>query len=80
LCYDFITFLSSVYSDSTEDLKKKKNNILAGHQWLMPVILATWEVEVSRITVQSQPGQIVHRDPIFKKIQHKIGLVEWLTW
>jgi hypothetical protein len=24
---------------------------LAGHQWLTPVILATWETEIRRITV-----------------------------
>jgi hypothetical protein len=28
-------------------------------QWLIPIILATQESEIRRITVQSQPGQIV---------------------
>jgi hypothetical protein len=39
----------------------------------MPIILATWEVEIRRIPVPSQPGQIV-----LKKTQHKKGLAEWL--
>jgi hypothetical protein len=33
--------------------------ILARHWWLIPVILATQDAEIRRITVQSQPGQIV---------------------
>jgi hypothetical protein len=46
----------------------------------MPVILATQEAEIRRITVQSQPGQIVletlsQKKPFTKK---KKGLVEWL--
>jgi hypothetical protein len=32
-----------------------KFNILGEHQWLTPVILATQEIEIRRIEVQSQP-------------------------
>jgi hypothetical protein len=41
--------------------KKKKKETLerAWHQWLMPVILDTQEAEIRKITVRSQPGQIV---------------------
>jgi hypothetical protein len=53
----------------------------------MPVILATWEAEIRRITVQSQPRQIVQPGQIaqaktyyLEKIPHKIGLAEWLKW
>jgi hypothetical protein len=39
------------------DIKTLSN---AGHWWLMSVIPATQETEIRRITVRSQPGQIVH--------------------
>jgi hypothetical protein len=39
----------------------------AGHQWLTSIILATQEAEIRRITVRSQPGQSIPRDPISKK-------------
>jgi hypothetical protein len=35
----------------------------AGHQWLTPVILATWEAKIRSIEVQSQLGQVVHETP-----------------
>jgi hypothetical protein len=41
-------------------------------------VLVAQEAEIRRITVQSQPGQIVPQDPILKNTVQKIGLVEWL--
>jgi hypothetical protein len=43
----------------------------------MPIILATQEVEIRRIAIQSQPRQIVH-ETLSQKTHHKKGLVEWL--
>jgi hypothetical protein len=34
-----------------------KHYLQAGHQWLTPVILATWETEIQRILVPGQPRQ-----------------------
>jgi hypothetical protein len=44
----------------------------------MPVILATQEAEIRRISVQSQPRQIVLESLTRKKKITKIRLVEWL--
>jgi hypothetical protein len=52
-----------------------KVHFLARCWWLTPVILATQEAEIKRITVQSQPGQTVHETLTRKKTITKIGLV-----
>jgi hypothetical protein len=53
--------------------------MLARHQSLTPVILATQEAEIRRIMVQSQLGKKFKR-PYLEKTQHKKGLMEWLKW
>jgi hypothetical protein len=35
----------------------------AGRQWLMPIILATWEAEIRRTTVQACQGKKFARPP-----------------
>jgi hypothetical protein len=54
--------------------------VVAGCQWLTPVILVTQEAEIMRIVVRSQPRQIVHKTLSQKKktLHKKTGLVEWL--
>jgi hypothetical protein len=49
---------------------KSRNLKTAGHRWLTPIILATQEAEIKRITVQSQPGQIVC-ETLSQKTLHK---------
>jgi hypothetical protein len=44
----------------------------------MPVIPATQEAEIRRISFQSQPKQTVYTDTILKKTITKKGLVEWI--
>jgi hypothetical protein len=56
-----------------------KTALYARCWWLTPVILATQEAEIRRITVQSQPRQIV-LDTLSQNTQHKKGLAEWLKW
>jgi hypothetical protein len=50
-----------------------KVTITARCWWFTPVILATWEVEIRRIVVQSQPRANSSRDPISKKLNIKKG-------
>jgi hypothetical protein len=52
-------------------------------QWPTPVILVTQKAEIRRISVQSQPEQIVPEKNSSQKKKKKItrkGLVEWLKW
>jgi hypothetical protein len=43
-------------------------------QWLTPIILATQEADIRRITVRSQPFTRSY----LEKAYHKKGLAEWL--
>jgi hypothetical protein len=45
--------------------------VIESSQWLMPIIPATQEAEVRRITVQSQPGQIIRETLSQRKKKHK---------
>jgi hypothetical protein len=51
----------------------------AGHWRLRPVILATKEAEIRRITVQSQPRQTVRKTLSKKKNPSQKRAVEWLN-
>jgi hypothetical protein len=54
-----------------------KECVLERCQWLIPVILVTWEVDIRRLFVR--PAQTnSSQDPI-SKTQHKKRLVEWLS-
>jgi hypothetical protein len=44
----------------------------------MPIILATQESEIRRISVQSQPGKTVQETLSHKNSSQKKRLVEWL--
>jgi hypothetical protein len=44
--------------------------LLAWYHWLTLIILATQEVEIRRILVQSQPRQIAHKN-LSQKTHHK---------
>jgi hypothetical protein len=56
-----------------------KTLLQTGRWWLMPVVLATQEAEIRRITVRNQSRQIVRKTLSQKYLTHtKKGLVEWL--
>jgi hypothetical protein len=47
---------------------------MAGHWWLTPIIFATQEVEIRKISVQSQPEEIVHKTLSQKyPMQNRVG-------
>jgi hypothetical protein len=48
-----------------------ESNNQAGCRWLTPIILSTSEVDIRRITVQSQPGQIAGETSISKITREK---------
>jgi hypothetical protein len=52
------------------NINAAEKNTEARHQWLTPIILATQEAEVRRISVQSQLRQIVHKT-LSQKTHHK---------
>jgi hypothetical protein len=64
------------------DLKWHLNKHLAQRQWLMPVILTTQEAQIRRITVWSQPGQIVLKTLCLKKSSQKRagGVLQHRPW
>jgi hypothetical protein len=51
-------------ANKTKQNKKPKPKNLC--QWLILVILATWEAEIGRIKVRGQPQQVVPETPISK--------------
>jgi hypothetical protein len=46
---------------------------VARHQWFTPVILATWEAKIGRISIWVQPQQIVRETP-----STKITRAKWI--
>jgi hypothetical protein len=55
-----------------------KMDLTAGCWWLKPIILATWEAEIRKITVERKPRQIVHKTGS-SKYPTQNRLVEGLT-
>jgi hypothetical protein len=58
-----------------------KRYLLAGHWWLMPVLLATGETDQEDHSSKLAQANSL-RDPISKTLNTKkcVGVVEWLKW
>jgi hypothetical protein len=67
------TALSAQHTISATSQYPLQKGKATGCLWLTPAILATQEAEIRRVTVQSQPRQIVLRNPILKKPFTKKG-------
>jgi hypothetical protein len=74
MCHDFLCIISFNHCDIIDfphfyekrKLKFIKIRKLARHQWLTPVILASWEAEIRRITFRSQPSKQITRSYLKK--------------
>jgi hypothetical protein len=68
---------SSSFSVGTIDREGDRKKLTASQvQWLTSVIPATWEAEIRRIRVQSQPPTIYKT--LSRKYPRPKGVVEWL--
>jgi hypothetical protein len=54
---------TSNFSKFYQKRKENQKEISSWHQWLIPVILATWEAEIRRSAVPGQPRQTVCKTP-----------------
>jgi hypothetical protein len=50
-------FNSSHIQISVQQCKRIKNVTGAGHWWLTPIILATWEAEIKRLWFEASPDK-----------------------
>jgi hypothetical protein len=69
---NFLSYYSSGNVSELNDIKDLRN-LSCVPVWLMSVILVTQEAEIRRITVQSQPGQIVPKTLYQKNSSWKKG-------